>query len=363
MSLPTDPAARYQRAPIDALRGDAHSGALLTLAWQIMKVLVSGACGYIGSHAVRCLLRAGHHPVALDNLSRGHRASLPDNVQLLELDVRDTDAVAEALKVHGIECVMHFAAFAHVGESVDQPLVYYDNNTHGTMSMLQAVDRAKVKRFVFSSTCATYGEPETMPISEGTAQHPINPYGWSKLFSERMLFDYAAASKDFSFAALRYFNVAGSAADGAIGEDHRPETHLIPVILQARLGVRDKITIFGEDYPTADGTCVRDYIHVQDLVEAHVCVAEALSPGQQVVYNLGIGRGYSVKEIVGAARDVIGDFRVDIGSRRPGDPPMLYADASKIERELGWVAKRTDIRQMIESAWKWFQEHPNGYPE
>jgi UDP-glucose 4-epimerase len=328
-----------------------------------MKVLVSGACGYIGSHAVRCLLKAGHQPVALDNLSRGHRGSLPAGVQLLELDVRDTVAVTEALKEHAIECVMHFAAFAYVGESVNQPLVYYDNNTRGTMSMLQAVDRAKIKRFVFSSTCATYGEPETMPISETTAQHPINPYGWSKLFSEQMLFDYAAANKDFSFAALRYFNVAGSAADGTVGEDHRPETHLIPVILQARLGIREKITVFGQDYPTADGTCVRDYIHVEDLVEAHVRVAEALSPGQQLVYNLGIGRGRSVKEIIDVAREVIGDFGVDVGPRRPGDPPMLYADASKIDRELGWVAKRTDLRAMIESAWKWFQKHPNGYSE
>ncbi|MES1174317.1 MAG: UDP-glucose 4-epimerase GalE [Myxococcales bacterium] len=328
-----------------------------------MKVLVSGACGYIGSHAVRCLLKAGHQPVALDNLSRGHRESLPDGVTLLQLDVRDTDAVAEALTEHAIECVMHFAAFAYVGESVDQPLIYFDNNTRGTMSMLQAVDRAKIKRFVFSSTCATYGEPETMPISETTTQRPINPYGWSKLFSERMLFDYAAANKDFSFAALRYFNVAGSAADGAVGEDHRPETHLIPVILQARLGIRKKITVFGEDYATADGTCVRDYIHVEDLVEAHLRVAEALSPGKQLVYNLGIGRGYSVKEILEAARDVIGEFPVEYGARRPGDPPMLYADASKIERELGWVAKRTDIRAMIESAWKWFQKHPNGYSD
>ncbi|MEO6602913.1 MAG: UDP-glucose 4-epimerase GalE [Polyangiaceae bacterium] len=326
-----------------------------------MKVLVSGACGYIGSHAVRCLLKAGHEPVALDNLSRGHRESLPANVTLLELDVRNTDAVTEALKAHAIECVMHFAAFTYVGESVNEPLVYYDNNTRGTMSILQAVDRAKIKRFVFSSTAATYGEPETMPIHEGTAQRPINPYGWSKLFSERMLFDYAAANKDFAFAALRYFNVAGSAEDGAVGEDHEPETHLIPVILQARLGVREKITVFGEDYPTADGTCIRDYVHVEDLVEAHVRVAEALAPGQQLVYNLGIGRGYSVKEIVDAARDVIGDFRVEIGARRLGDPPVLYADASKIERELGWVAKRTDIRGMIESAWKWFQKHPHGY--
>jgi UDP-glucose 4-epimerase len=278
--------------------------------------------------------------------------------------VRDTEGVRKALEREAIECVLHFAAFAYVGESVDEPNLYYDNNTRGTLSLLQAIDQAGVKRLVFSSTCATYGEPDKMPIREDTPQRPINPYGWSKLFSERMLFDYGASRKDFAFAALRYFNVAGCAADGSVGEDHQPETHLIPVILQAVLGKRDKITIFGEDYPTPDGTCVRDYIHVEDLVEAHVLVAAALEPGKQLIYNLGIGRGYSVKQIVEATRGVVQrDFRVDIGHRRPGDPPELYADADKIARELGWVAKRTDIRAVIESAWRWFEKHPEGYAD
>ena len=327
-----------------------------------MKVLVTGACGYIGSHAVRALLREGYEPIALDNLSRGHRESLPASVPLEQLDVRDTERVEQVLKQRGIECVMHFAALAYVGESVTEPNLYYDNNTGGTLSLLKAIDRAGVKKLVFSSTCATYGEPENMPIREETPQRPINPYGWSKLFSERMLFDYAVAKKDFSFAALRYFNVCGCSEDDEIGEDHEPETHLIPVILQAALGTREKVTIFGQDYPTPDGTCIRDYIHVQDLVEAHVLAAKALEPGKALVYNLGIGRGYSVKQIVDAARDVVQrEFKVELGPRRAGDPAELYADADKIARELGWVAKRTDVRDIIQSAWRWFEKHPHGY--
>ena len=327
-----------------------------------MNVLVTGGCGYIGSHAVRSLLAAGHRPVVLDNLSKGHRQSLPPGVQFLELDVRNTDGVFAALQAYGIECVMHFAALADVGASTANPLGCYDNNVRGTLSLLTAVERAAVRRFVFSSTCATYGEPTVMPISEDAAQAPVNPYGWSKLFCERMLFDYAERQPEFAFAALRYFNVAGCASDGSIGEDHHPETHLVPVILQAALGKRAGITIFGEDYPTPDGTCIRDYVHVEDLVEAHLQVALSLRPGQQLTYNLGIGRGYSVREIVTAAQAVVArPFRIDMGLRRAGDATVLYADPSKIKRELGWVAKQTDIRLIIESAWRWFERHPDGY--
>ncbi|HVJ18846.1 MAG TPA: UDP-glucose 4-epimerase GalE [Polyangiaceae bacterium] len=326
-----------------------------------MKVLVTGAAGYIGSHAVKLLAASGHTVVALDNLSRGHREAVPAAIPFHQLDVRDTDAVTSALKQHGIECVMHFAAVSMVGESVEQPLLYYDNNTGGTVSLLKAVHAAGVKRFVFSSTAATYGEPAEMPIREDTPQNPINPYGWSKLFSERSMIDYAATSPDFCCAALRYFNVCGSAADGSIGEDHEPETHLIPVILQVGLGKRDRLTIFGEDYPTPDGTCIRDYVHVEDLVEAHEHVMTRLTPGFHC-YNLGIGRGHSVKEIFAAAQAVLDrPLPVVVGARRPGDPPSLYADASKIERELGWKAKRTDIKATIDSAWRWFRAHPNGY--
>ena len=327
-----------------------------------MKVLVTGAAGYIGSHAVKVLQREGHHVVALDNLSRGHQAALSPEVPFVHLDLRKTEAVQRALLEHQIECVMHFAALAYVGESVTHPLVYHENNTGGTTSLLQAMQAARVNRIVFSSTCATYGEPERMPIVETMPQAPINPYGWSKLASERVLKDYLASNSEFSFAALRYFNVAGCDREGILGEDHNPETHLIPVILQVALGQREKLQIFGEDYPTPDGTCVRDYIHVEDLIAAHILAMNALAPGKELIYNLGIGRGYSVREIIDAARKVVGrDIKIEVCARRPGDPPELTADPTKIQRELGFRAQITDISEIIESAWRWFQRHPHGY--
>lgn len=329
-----------------------------------MQVLVTGAAGYIGSHALRALARAGHKPIAVDNLSHGHRAAVPNEVPFHQLDVRETEKLEALLREQRVDCVMHFAALIAVGESVVEPLKYYDNNTRGTLSVLRAVEGAGTPRMVFSSTAAVYGEPTEMPIRETAATAPINPYGWSKLFSEQMLQDYAKRSPHFGYAVLRYFNVAGASAEGGIGEDHHPETHLIPVILQAALGKREKITVFGEDYPTPDGTCIRDYVHVEDLVDAHVKVMEALAPGDQRVYNLGIGKGDSVKEILDAVRRVVDrPFRVEVGPRRPGDPPALYADASKIARELGWKAKHTDIAQTILSAWRWFVAHPRGYDD
>ncbi len=327
-----------------------------------MNVLVTGGAGYIGSHAVRRLLAGGYGVAVLDNLYRGHRGAVPDGVPLIEADLRQTDVVEQALAEHKIDCVMHFAALAYVGESVTEPLTYYDNNTAGTVSLLRAMDAQGVRRLVFSSTCATYGEPESMPIVETMPQSPINPYGWSKLFVERVLTDYADASKDFAFAALRYFNVAGSASDGSIGEDHEPETHIIPVLLNVALGKVPKMTVFGDDYATPDGTCVRDYIHVEDLVDAHAVVMDALKPGEQRFYNLGIGQGRSVKELIDAAREVTGHaIPADKGPRRAGDPPMLYANADKIRNELGWSAKITDIKQTIETAWRWFEANPDGY--
>lgn len=327
-----------------------------------MNVLVTGGAGYIGSHAVKRLREGGHNVVVVDNLFRGHRQAVPQDVPFEKVDLRETQALAYVMSRHDIQCVMHFAALAYVGESVTEPLRYYDNNTTGSISLLQAMDLAGVKRIVFSSTCATYGQPETMPLTEDMPQSPINPYGWSKLFVERILRDYGAANRDFAFAALRYFNVAGCASDGSLGEDHEPETHIIPVMLNAALGKIEKVTIFGDDYDTPDGTCIRDYIHVEDLVDAHVVVMDALQPGDARFYNLGIGRGRSVKELIDAAKKVTGvDFKVEIGPRRPGDPPRLYADASKIARELGWQAKVREIEPMIESAWRWFRANPNGY--
>ena len=329
-----------------------------------MNVLVTGGAGYIGSHAVKRLLAGGHRVVVIDNLFRGHPQAVLQPAIFEKIDLRDTPAIERILKEHRVECVMHFAALAYVGESVHEPLRYYDNNTAGTLSLLRAMNAAEVQRLVFSSTCATYGEPERMPITEDMPQRPINPYGWSKLFVERILMDYATANKSFGFVAPRYFNVAGAAGDGAIGEDHEPETHIIPVLIHTALSKRPSATIFGVDYPTPDGTCIRDYIHVEDLVDAHAVAMEAIKPGDQRFYNLGIGRGYSVREVVAAVKQVTGiDFKVEIGPRRPGDPPQLYANADKIKRELGWSAKQTDIRQIVETAWRWFKAHPNGYPK
>lgn len=327
-----------------------------------MNVLVTGGAGYIGSHAVKQLIDAGHRVVVVDNLGRGHRAAVHARAILSPIDLRQTAALIELLRLQEIEAVMHFAALAYVGESVQEPLRYYENNTGGSISLLHACHEAAVRRLVFSSTCATYGEPATMPITEEVPQNPINPYGASKLFFERVLRDYAAVNEKFAFAALRYFNVAGCARDGSLGEDHDPETHLIPVLLQTALGLREKTQIFGDDYPTPDGTCIRDYIHVEDLVDAHAVVLGSLRDGDQRYYNLGIGKGRSVKEVVDAVQRVTGvNIKVEVAPRRPGDPPQLYANPDKIKRDLNWQAKITDLDECVASAWRWFKAHPRGY--
>ncbi len=338
-----------------------------------MAVLVTGGAGYIGSHGVKRLLEEGHEVVAVDNLFRGHAEAIealrsvgPGKLHFAKADIGDKQTLLKLMREHGVDTVMHFAALAYVGESVDEPLRYYRNNTASALTLLEACDEAGISKFVFSSTCATYGEPPKVPMDESTPQSPISPYGMSKLHVEHMLRDYANAcrvtGKPFAYAALRYFNVAGSDPDGLVGEDHDPETHLIPVIIEAALGVREQIKIFGTDYPTPDGTCIRDYIHVCDLIDAHVAVMNALQPGDERFYNLGIGKGYSVREIIEAVRRVSGkDFKVEEVERRPGDPAALFADASKIRNELGWSAKFTDVDEVVRTAWNWFEKHPNGY--
>lgn len=327
-----------------------------------MNVMVAGGAGYIGSHAVRQLIDSGHHVVAVDNLCRGHLQAVDRRAVFRQVALADKQALADLLREHRIQCVMHFAALAYVGESVADPLSYYENNTAGTISLLQAMRAAGVQRLVFSSTCAVYGQPETTPIPERAPQEPISPYGWSKWCVERVLKDYAASQPEFGFASLRYFNVAGAAQDGSLGEDHDPETHLIPALLLAALGKRGPVTIFGTDYPTPDGTCIRDYIHVEDLCEAHIRVMEALQPGDRRFYNLGIGRGYSVREVIQTAQEVTGkEIPVCSGPRRPGDPAVLFADAGKIARELGWKPRYLQLAPIIATAWNWLKNHPDGY--
>jgi UDP-glucose 4-epimerase len=325
-----------------------------------MRILVTGGAGYIGSHTVKLLLARGHDVTVYDNLSEGHRKAVPAD-RLVVGDLKDVDHLDHVLVVNRIEAVVHFAASCYVGESVTDPAKYYLNNLSTSLNLLERCRRHGVNRFVFSSTCATYGVPTAVPITEAEKQLPINPYGNTKLAFERMLADYAPAY-GIGYAALRYFNAAGAAADGSIGEDHDPETHLIPIVLQVALGKRPHVEIYGTDYPTPDGTCVRDYIHVDDLAEAHLLALAKLQPGRGMQCNVGIGRGYSVREVVRTAEEVTGKkIAVKEGPRRPGDPPALVAASDKIRRELGWSPKYTDLRSIVETAWIWHKNHPDGY--
>ncbi|TWU59138.1 UDP-glucose 4-epimerase [Rubripirellula tenax] len=325
-----------------------------------MNVLVVGGAGYIGSHAVRTLMDAGHTVTVYDNLSRGHAGAVPPGM-LVQGDLADQAKLVSTLKGKKIDAVMHFAAFALVNESVNDPSLYYRNNVIAALELLDAMREADVKKIVFSSTTATYGEPEIVPIPETTPQHPINPYGFTKLVIEQALADYAAAY-GFAYAALRYFNAAGARPDGTIGEDHTPESHLIPIVLQVALGQREAITIYGDDYPTPDGTCIRDYIHIDDLGAAHLAAMERLEAGKGLCVNLGTGKGTSVREIIDACREVTGHAIPEImGTRRAGDPPELVADARLAKKLLGWEPKYTDVKSIIETAWRWHQSHPKGY--
>jgi UDP-glucose 4-epimerase len=330
-----------------------------------MNVLVAGGAGYIGSHTVKRLREAGHSPVIYDNLSRGHKSVAEIlKVPFVAADLNDSATLTDTLRRHKIEAVMHFAAYAYVGESVEKPLLYYQNNVATTISVLQAMQTVGVNRFVFSSTCAVYGDPDKIPITEDEKKAPVSPYGRTKLMVEQILLDIPAAWKDFKFAALRYFNASGCAMDGSLGEDHQPETHLIPVVLQSIQGLRPPLTLFGTDYPTKDGTNVRDYIHVDDLADAHIKAMEKLDQEKQIFCNLGTGNGFSVKEIIATAEKVTGKkAQVTYGPRRPGDAIALFADPSRAKKILGWEAKYKDPEAIIRSAWNWFSKHPKGYAE
>jgi UDP-glucose-4-epimerase GalE len=325
-----------------------------------MRILVTGGAGYIGSHTVRLLLARGHEVWSYDNLAEGHRAAVPAE-RLTVGDLSEVARLDQVLLECRIEAVIHFAALTYVGESMREPGRYYQNNVVNTLNFLECLRRHRIGRFVFSSTAATYGIPARVPITEDDPQLPINPYGATKLAIEKALAFYALAY-GWGTTALRYFNAAGANADGTIGEDHAIETHLIPLILQATLGQRPAIEIFGTDYATPDGTCIRDYIHVDDLADAHLLALERLQPGKGLSYNLGIGRGYSVREVIRVAEEVTGQ-RVPVkeGPRRLGDPPSLVASSEKIQRELGWKSRYTDLRAIIETAWRWHRSHPRGY--
>lgn len=325
-----------------------------------MRILVTGGAGYVGSHAVRHLLECGHQAWVYDDLSRGHEGSVA-GIPLIRGALEDRQSLEDAIRLQRVEAVMHFAAFALVGESVADPALYYRNNVAGSLSLLEAMRATGVGKLVFSSTCATYGHPDRSPITEDTEQRPVNPYGFSKLAVERVLADYAQAY-GLGYVALRYFNAAGAAADGSIGEDHDPETHAIPLVAQVALGRRSHFTILGEDYPTEDGTCVRDYVHVEDLSLAHESALHVLRPGLGLGLNLGTGRGYSVRQVIDAARSVTGrPIPTRSGARRPGDPPELVADPNLARTTLGWEPRCVELGEIVESAWRWHRRHPAGF--
>jgi UDP-glucose-4-epimerase GalE len=325
-----------------------------------MRILITGGAGYIGSHAVKLCLARGHDVWVYDNLCFGHRQAVPA-ARLVVGDLCEVQRIDHVLVERQIEAIMHFAAFAFVGESVREPAKYYQNNLVNALNLMECARRHGISRFVFSSTAATYGVPQQMPITEDMPQQPINPYGTTKLAVEHALADYARAY-GWGFAALRYFNASGAAADGSIGEDHEPETHLIPLVIYAAMGKRQQIEVFGTDYPTADGTCVRDYIHVDDLAEAHLLALEKLGPGTELRLNLGIGRGYSVREVIRTVEEVTGkSVAVKEGPRRPGDPPVLVASSDKARKELGWQPRYTELRPIVETAWNWHRTHPRGF--
>jgi len=329
-----------------------------------MAILVCGGAGYIGSHTVKALLEAGKEVVVYDNLHKGHREAVPKEVPFHLGDLRSKTELRELFETEEIDAVIDFAADSLVGESMENPLKYYNNNVGGTVCLLEMMKEFDVKYIVFSSTAATYGEPQHIPILETEPTSPKNPYGETKLTVEKML-DWVDQAYDIKYTTLRYFNAAGAHPSGDIGEDHNPETHLIPLILQVPLGKRDNISIFGTDYPTKDGTCIRDYIHVSDLASAHILSLERLmNGGKSEVFNLGNGVGFSVKEVIETAKKVTGDdIKTVEVKRRPGDPAVLIASSEKIIKKLNWKPRYNDLEQIITTAWKWHKNHPDGYRE
>ncbi|EEJ40904.1 UDP-glucose 4-epimerase GalE [Limosilactobacillus vaginalis] len=329
-----------------------------------MAILVAGGAGYIGSHMVKDLVEHGQEVVVADNLSTGHRDAINPKAKFYEGDIRDRKFLDKIFDNEDIEAVVHFAAFSIVPESMSKPLKYFDNNTGGMITLLEAMRDHNIKYIVFSSTAATYGVPEHMPIKETDPQNPINPYGLSKLMMEKMM-HWADKAYGIKFVALRYFNVAGAAPDGTIGEDHGPETHLVPIILQVAQGKRKELSIFGDDYNTPDGTNVRDYVHVMDLADAHILAIKYLEAGNESnAFNLGSSTGFSNKQILEAAREVTGEpIPAKIAPRRPGDPDSLVAASDKARNVLGWDPKYDDVHDIIATAWKWHSTHPKGYDD
>ena len=320
-----------------------------------MRILVTGGAGYIGSHFVRMASKSNDEVIVADNLSRGHQESIPDGVQFKNVDIRDAEKISEVIRKHSPEAVVHFAAFAYVGESVEHPELYYQNNVVGSYNLIRAASENKVKYFVFSSTCSVYGNPGKVPISEEAQTNPINPYANTKLMIEMMLKDFQSAY-GMKYVSLRYFNAAGTDDSGEIGESHNPEPHLIPIVLEAVCGKREKVSVFGNDYNTPDGTCIRDYIHVNDLSNAHVKALEHLSSGNEsTIINLGTGAGNSVMEIIKTAESITGKkIEFKISERRKGDPAILVADNTKALKILNWKPKYT-IDDIIRTAWNWHQ--------
>ena len=329
-----------------------------------MAILVCGGAGYIGSHAVHALIEKGEQVVIVDNLQTGHRGALNPKAKFYEGDIRDASVLDKIFTENKVEAVIHFAANSLVGESMEKPLLYFNNNVYGMQVLLEAMVRHGVDKIVFSSTAAVYGEPKRVPIHEDDETCPTNTYGETKLTMEKMM-KWVSRASGVRYVSLRYFNAAGALPDGSIGEDHATETHLIPLILQVPTGRRDHITVFGDDYPTPDGTCLRDYIHVVDLADAHVLALEYLRKGgASDIFNLGNGQGFSVKEMIAAAEKATGrSIKVEIGARRAGDPAQLIASSEKARSVLGWKPQFTDVEQVIGTAWRWHEHHPHGYED